>query len=260
MILLVTAVLTLNVSAFDLAGKIIEPLVETVCNLMKDCVEFLTDGILSTFSMDLDTFYNGFPFVQAIRGAIAKIAFLMMFLVLIVSLVRQFMEPLGFKSESPIRLVMNTLVLAPVVYYGREIADWIISLSKEPYQWLWGVDYRITVTYSTAEAIAKVVEVILSTAAGLVTTTVGLVITIVVLFIIAKNFLAFAAEIAERYIVLGFLVICAPLALAFMPSESTRGITGSWFKMLLGQVVMLILDALIMRMFQSSVAMAGAII
>lgn len=242
--------------AFDIGEKLLEPFTSWICDRLRELLEMFAVTTLEIYGTDLDTFFNGLPFAQVIQTTITQIGLVAMLSVVMIVLVRQFLEPLGFRSENPVRLVLNTLILAPVVYLSVDISEWILGLFSKPYQAILNVEYSTDVLKSFTDILQDIVNVVV----GSMGSVVVVIFYLIVLIVFGMNYLRFVAEIVERYIVVGFLVICAPLAVAFMPSESTRGITVSWFKMLIGQGFMLILQAIVMRLFTSSLVMATHVI
>ena len=76
---------------------------------------------------------------------------------------------------------------------------------------------------------------------------------LIIVVLLAWNYLKLLFEAAERYILLGVLVYTAPVAFSMGGSQSTANIFKAWYRMLGGQVFLLLMNAWCLRLFTSMV-------
>lgn len=79
----------------------------------------------------------------------------------------------------------------------------------------------------------------------------------VILVILAWNYIKLLFETAERYVLLGVLVFTAPVAFAMGASQTTSNIFKAWFRMLGGQVFLLVMNAWCLRLSMVGVFLAN---
>lgn len=70
------------------------------------------------------------------------------------------------------------------------------------------------------------------------------------IFILFKEYFCFMIEMAERYVLVGVLTFCAPLAMAPLVSEDTKQITKKYFSMWIGQLLVLVFSVIFLTVFE----------
>jgi len=79
------------------------------------------------------------------------------------------------------------------------------------------------------------------------------IIALILVLVLAWNYVKLLLEAAERYILLGVLIYTAPVAFATGASQSMGNIFKSWYRMLGGQMFLLVMNAWCLRLFTSMV-------
>lgn len=79
-----------------------------------------------------------------------------------------------------------------------------------------------------------------------------LILNLIVVYLIFVNFIKLILEILERYIVVGVLFYTAPLAFATLPSNDTRDIFKSWFRMSISEMFLVVTNSIFICIFIGS--------
>lgn len=88
----------------------------------------------------------------------------------------------------------------------------------------------------------------------------GLLLVLIFTLLIAWQFLMYLMELAERYIVLGFLYYSSPLAFSVAGSKATGNIFASWVRMVGSQLLLMVFNVFFLKLFLISFSKYGTTI
>lgn len=82
-----------------------------------------------------------------------------------------------------------------------------------------------------------------------VASVVTCIVFLILILTVAISFLRFFKEVAERYVILAFLFLTAPLAVSFLTSVNTRRSFGAWVRMVASTMVLMVTNAFFLGVF-----------
>lgn len=127
----------------------------------------------------------------------------------------------------------------------KAMVNYVLEAAGTPYQWVMGMDVKVS---SFSEYVTALEGV--TSALGIDNISTSLLM-LIMQFVVAWNYFKMLFMVAERYVLLGVFSYTAPLALSTGGSKATNSILASWSKMFGGQVVLIIMNAWCMKMFES---------
>lgn len=225
----------------------------------------------------LNNFFAVFPLAKELQTSFIYFGYFILYMILIYQLFKAFFGPL-VESEDPVKLTARTCFYTLLVAKSALISKLIISLFIIPFTIIKDSNVSVETTKSIfSGGIDTALDTISSISvptgwAGFVltaeATTIGGIVggvTIVAAFLIlilfgimCTQYIKFLIEFIERYVILGFLAICAPLAVACGASQNTKHIFNSWVQMLISQGLLMCFGMFFLKVFNSSVAYSAA--
>ncbi len=233
-------------------------------------ISFMFTDILG---ISLDEFEKYFPAVETTYEVILVMGMSLLLLIFVFQLVRSMLGPLS-ESESPMKLLVKTIMFGVLLYYSKEICQVALSICL-PHEDFEGFIHLIntSITYGGIESGATLgmdswqeVEVINNTVLGdIVAGTAGgslgtfmILANTVLLLIIAWNYFKVCFEVVERYVLFGIMTYLSPLAFATGGSGSTSNIFKAWVRMFGSQLILLLMNVWFLRVFVHGLTRAMA--
>lgn len=218
--------------------SVLQGMFEWLWALFLEMVQYLCEGILSVFSMDLAFFDKQIPIASNIYDIIIAVGWALLLGNLVFQALKVMMAGIGFDGEDPKLLFTRTFVFAflllaarPICNIGLGITNEIVTLLQVPN----------AVNVNIPEA-----NVFPIGSSWLFTIIVG----IILLVQLVKLFF----EIGERYVILAILTYLSPLAFAMGGSQNTKDIFFGWVRMFASMCLMMVFNILFLKLFLSAMS------
>lgn len=230
-------------------------LLELLFGALKEmCSQFIVDmmdiavGMFTEIlSCDLDLFEELFGVAGDLyRNAILPMAVAILLMILIWQLFKSMFGKAGVSAEDPVELILRSCICLFMVFFAKDIANYILEIAGTPYQWVVGTSITVTSFSEYVSALEVVTDIL-----GVGTLSIQ-ILMLIMHIVVAWNYFKMLFILAERYVLLGVFAYTSPLAFATGGAKSTNNILASWAKMFGGQVVVVILDAWCVKMFLSA--------
>jgi hypothetical protein len=219
---------------FILEG-ILKGLLEWLYGMVLDIVEYLANGLLEVFSMDMAYFEEAVPIAGDILSIIQASAWALLLGNLVYQAAKSMMSGLGLEGEEPRELFTRTFLFAFFLIVSRQICEIGLGISSAVNEML--------VIPDSVDINLPSEDVFGIGASWLLMIIVG----IILMWQIVKLFL----EIGERYFLVGFLTLTAPWAFAMGGSKSTTDIFKGWIRMFASMCLMMILSVVFLKIILS---------
>lgn len=214
--------------------------------------------------ISLDEFEKYFPAVETTYDVIVVMGMSLLLLIFVFQLFKSLLGPLT-ESESPMRLVVKTVMFGVMLYYSKEICQIVLNICL-PHDEFEGFIHLIntSLTYGGIESGSTLgmdaweeMEIINNTVLGdIVAGSAGgslgtfmILANTVLLLIIAWTYFKVCFEVVERYVLFGIMTYLSPLAFATGGSQSTSNIFKAWVRMFGSQLLLLLLNVWFLRVF-----------
>jgi hypothetical protein len=201
-----------------------------------EVIEYIANGLLDVFSMDLSYFETVIPVTGDIVDIIIVIGWALLLGNLVFQAAKSIMTGLGFEGEDPRELFTRTFVFAFFLLASRQICEIGLGISNTAINLL-QVPSSVTVTMPEENAFAIGASWLL---------------VIIVGFVLMWQIVKLFFEIGERYFLVGLLTLLAPLAFATGGSKSTADIFKGWARMYGSMCLMMVLNVIFLKMFISA--------
>jgi len=195
---------------------IFQGFMEWIYGLLVEMWEFIADGLLDIMSLDFDYLQTHAPIVGQMEQALLAAGWALLLGNLVFQALKSMAVGLGFEGEDPKLLFSRTFVFAFLLLASPQICRIGLDLT------------------SNVMALLSVPD---TTNVGLVdegvfgTLTAAWLMAIICSLIVMFKVLKLVIEVAERYVILFMLTICAPLAFAMGGSKNTASIFSGWCRM-----------------------------
>lgn len=221
---------------------IFKGLVQWLYGLILEIVEYIANGLLDVFSMDLNYFESVIPITGDILNIIIASGWALLLGNLVFQAAKTMMSGLGFEGEDPKTLFARTFVFAFLLLASRQVCEIGLGLAGTVIDLL-QVPSSVTITLPDENVFAI-------GASWLLVIIVG----IVLMWQIVKLFF----EIGERYFLVGFLTLTAPWAFAMGGSKNTADIFKGWARMYGSMCFMMVLNVVFLKMLLSAMGFMPA--
>lgn len=211
-------------------------LMEWFYGLVLEIVEYISNGLLAVFSMDLDYFEAAMPVTGDIINIIIASGWALLLGNLVFQAAKSMMSGLGFEGEDSKSLFARTFVFGFLLLTSRQVCDIGLGISKTVIEML---QVPSSVSVSPPDGYAFHIG-----ASWLLMIIVG----VALMWQLVKLFL----EVGERYVLVGFLTIAAPWAFAMGGSRNTSDIFKGWARMFASMCLMMVLNVVVLKMFLSA--------
>ena len=191
-------------------------LIEWLYGMILEVWEYFFSAFTDVLSVDFDYLKVHIPVIPEIMKVMLAAGWALLLGNLVFQAAKSMMTGLGFEGEDPKTLFTRSFVFSFLLFASPQICRLGLDMTARIVELLDMVDV------SDVELVGE------STFTGLAAS--WLLIIIVNLILMFKVF-RFLLEIVERYLVLAFLTICAPLAFGVGGSKNTADIFTGWCRM-----------------------------
>jgi hypothetical protein len=98
--------------------------------MLLEIVEYIADGLLRVFSMDLLFFESAVPIIPSIISIVNAVGWALLLGNLVFQAAKSMMSGLGFEGEDPKTLFARTFVFAFLLLASRQVCEIGLSLSS----------------------------------------------------------------------------------------------------------------------------------
>ena len=244
--------------------------------ILEHIVEFVADMIISALNFLIGVFQNGvglngdqtlayfftlFSFCKVSYEVFIWAGFFILFTICVFQLFKSLFGPLS-EAESPLGLVVRTIIFTVLIAFAKDICQFIINLGSIPYQILDSEQLSdLAINELSSSLVAP--DYASGVSSGMMTEAlsgmgVALAGPIILILIIAyfvmliKEFFKLLLEIVERYVILGLLTTVAPLCFACGASKATNHIFKSYIKMYISQIIVMCFSVFFLKAFTNA--------
>ncbi len=225
-------------------------MITTFTGWISEILDFIQSSIIKAFSLDLSTFHDFIPNAKDFYFIFVGIGIGIVLFNFMWQSFKMMGLITGGEAEEPIPLITKSILYLILVGYAQDIFNTIINLGKVPYDKFANLELSIE-TIKITDLLDNLALIL----TGVLTPALPLVLLIIAI-IIGVNYLKLLFEIAERYIILAILQFIAPICIAFGTNKGTKPIFDTYFRMLGGQILLLILHTWFLRMFLNMMVMS----
>jgi len=184
--------------------------------LIVEIWEFIAEGLLDIMSLDFDYLQSHIPVVSTMSQVLLAAGWALLLGNLVFQALKSMAAGLGFEGEDPKLLFSRTFVFAFLLLASPQICRIGLDLTSNI------MDLLSVPDATDVELVEESVFGGLG-AAWLM----AMICSVIVMFKVLKLLI----EIAERYVILAMLTICAPLAFSMGGSKNTASIFSGWCRM-----------------------------
>ena len=223
---------------------------------------------LSTEGKTLQTMAEIFPQAEEIYPVFLAGGFFICFTIAVFQLCKSMFGPLS-EAESPVQLMVRTVFYTALIGLAIPICNGIIYIGAVPYEVmedyfkpLNAIENNMSDNISFANIFSRLtVEGSADADAAYIANTKAMVdaiaavpglfaFLVIIMFLqLMKKYCALLIEIVERYVVLGFLTLIAPLCIATGASRATNFVFKSWLQMMISQVIIIFFSSFFLHTF-----------
>lgn len=233
-------------------AAIVDVIIDGICYLMTK----VANSALMLFKPDIGT--GSSMFELALQGYSGIIPFLRMiaiafiFIILISSLAKIIINPQA--DETPMSVITGAIVAgilstcAPFLVVQAEKFFLVIYsglLKMVPAE----ADFELFATSANVFLVDGAASKVGALMEGMMTS----VLLLILLLMIAWKFLGFMLEVAQRYLVLGALLIFSPLACCFITTKSMRHSFKAYIRMIASTLFLMLMNVFFLALFLKSV-------
>lgn len=248
-----------------LVGGLVEALVVLLCKLIGGIMSWVTGAFNNALGADPTVFMQMFPITEDLQIAFKAIGFGLCIGLIMLGCLRNMMSGLGFAGENPFKMFFRFFVAVVFTYTLPEIMSYFYTKTNGGeglFQTIYdGVN---TVDNTTGNGFGAGFFDIVGGATNIVTGGTSKIIVSLILLIlmtvIGINFLKLLVEMFERYLMVNLLIFFSPLSASAITLESTMKIFSSYMKMFFGQMVMLLMNLVSLKIILSGFTMATDVI
>ena len=228
---------------------ILDGIVEWIAEQVMHGLDLINTSVLGALGCDMSVFLRYFPAAETMYKIFVALAIGLILLNWIWQLFKNFGLIAGVEAEDPVKLSIRSVLFILLAYFADEIVNIVLTIGGTPYDWILTSELP---ALNFADFNSVVITILGVCANGAVA-----LIALILIIILAWNYIKLLFEAAERYVLLGVLVYTAPVAFSMGASQTTSNIFKSWCRMFGGQIFLLLMNALCLRLFTS---MVGAFI
>ena len=204
--------------------------------MVLECWEYFASMLLQVMSMDFAYLKSHIPVLPEIQQILLAVGWALLIGNLVFQALKSMSTGLGFEGEDPKLLFTRTFVFAFLLLASPQICEIGLNMTQTIINYL---DMPDAVNITLADD-ATFVGL---RAAWLLVVICGLII----MFKVFKLIL----EIAERYIILAILTLCAPLAFGMGGSRNTSDIFTGWCRMFGSMCLVMVTNVIFFKMLLS---------
>ena len=215
---------------------IFQGFVEWGYGLVLECWEYFASALLEVMSMDFAYLKSHIPVLPEIQQILLAVGWALLIGNLVFQALKSMSTGLGFEGEDPKLLFTRTFVFAFLLLASPQICEIGLNMTQTIINYLDMPD-AVSITFADDASFAGLA------AAWLLVVICGLII----MFKVFKLIL----EIAERYIILAILTLCAPLAFGMGGSRNTSDVFTGWCRMFGSMCLVMVTNVIFFKMLLS---------
>ncbi len=215
---------------------IFQGFVEWGYGLVLECWEYFSSALLDIMSMDFAYLRVHIPVLTEIQQVLLAAGWALLIGNLVFQALKSMATGLGFEGEDPKLLFTRTFVFAFLLLASPQICEIGLNMTQTIINYL-EIPDAVNITFADDATFAGL------NAAWLLVVICG----IIVMFKVFKLII----EIAERYIILAILTLCAPLAFGMGGSRNTSDIFSGWCRMFGSMCLVMVTNVIFFKMLLS---------
>lgn len=215
---------------------IFQGFVEWIYGMVLECWEYFASVLLQVMSMDFAYLKSHIPVLPEIQQILLAVGWALLIGNLVFQALKSMSTGLGFEGEDPKLLFTRTFVFAFLLLASPQICEIGLNMTQTIINYL-NMPDAVNITLADDATFAGL------RAAWLLVVICGLII----MFKVFKLIL----EIAERYIILAILTLCAPLAFGMGGSRNTSDIFTGWCRMFGSMCLVMVTNVIFFKMLLS---------
>lgn len=215
---------------------IFQGFVEWIYGMVLECWEYFASALLQVMSMDFAYLKSHIPVLPEIQQILLAVGWALLIGNLVFQALKSMSTGLGFEGEDPKLLFTRTFVFAFLLLASPQICEIGLNMTQTIINYLDMPD-AVSITFADDSSFGGLA------AAWLLVIICGLII----MFKVFKLIL----EIAERYIILAILTLCAPLAFGMGGSRNTSDIFTGWCRMFGSMCLVMVTNVIFFKMLLS---------
>lgn len=215
-------------------------LLQWLFDMIINITEYLSNSLLTIFTMDLAYFEKAVPVTGDIFNIITCLGWALMLGNLTFQSAKTMLTGLGFEGEAPQSLFARTFVMTFLMVFSRQVCDVGLGITKSALELL---------------EVPEIVQVPkLSESTFHVPGDAGWLLAIIVGVILVVQIVKLFFEIGERYVVLAVLTVLSPLAFSMGGSKNTADIFKGWARMFGSMCLMVVLSVVFLKFMLSAMS------
>ncbi len=215
---------------------IFQGFVEWSYGLVLECWEYFSSALLDIMSMDFAYLRSHIPVLTEIQQILLAVGWALLIGNLVFQALKSMATGLGFEGEDPKLLFTRTFVFAFLLLASPQICEIGLNMTQTIINYL-DIPDAVNITFADE-----------STFAGL---SAAWLLVVICGFIIIFKVFKLIIEIAERYIILAILTLCAPLAFGMGGSRNTSDIFTGWCRMFGSMCLVMVTNVIFFKMLFS---------
>ena len=215
---------------------IFQGFVEWIYGMVLECWEYFASALLQVMSMDFTYLKSHIPVLPEIQQILLAVGWALLIGNLVFQALKSMSTGLGFEGEDPKLLFTRTFVFAFLLLASPQICEIGLNMTQDHHQ-LSDMPDAVNITLADDATFVGL------RAAWLLVVICGLII----MFKVFKLIL----EIAERYIILAILTLCAPLPLVWAAAGNTSDIFTGWCRMFGSMCLVMVTNVIFFKMLLS---------
>lgn len=226
---------------------ILKGLFQWLYGMFLDLISYAANALLSVMNTDLTYFETNVPIFKTMFPVMVSIGWGLLLGNCAFQALKAMASGLGFEGESPAVLLIRTGIFGFLLCFSRPICDIGLGLGKSVMT-LIGMPSDISLTFPEDTAFS-----------GLDTSW---ILVIILGIILGVQIIKLFFEVAERYVVVAVLTLCAPLGIAMGGSKATKDIWIGFMRTFASMILMMIMNLVCLKLILSalSVMPSGAMI
>ena len=257
-------------------GAIIDFVSAAILTLLNWLVLAVSANIGLNYDDTFESMKQAFPFAEVVYPGFVAAGLSICFGICIFQVFKALFGPLA-EAESPVTLCCRTTCFIILVAFSSTICSVFVDLGSAPYQAITkGLnDYggeKMEDAFSDPPSVDDFTDIFvadsgedgdgetlggMASGAFLFAEFPGLMglILIIMLVMIIKKYFALLMEVVERYVILGFLTLIAPLCIATGASRATNFVFKGWIQMMISQVILMCFGLVFLGVANETIAL-----
>ena len=238
-------------------------LIKGLYKIIVDGLKGIMDSLLVLFDVNLTDFFNAFKapgasvsIMETVLTVFTSLGHFLAAAFALCFILRNMVLPPTSKSEHPGLIMIRTSVAILMLANVRRFIFWAFAMGNTIYH---GIDNALS-PVSTSASLGALPDVVKDSVGQLfVTAAAGVseLVSLIFLVYLCWQIIKLMLEMAERYVTLCFGAILSPLAISMFVSSETSGIFSSFLSFMAGQMVLMWLNVISLRMVSVGITSIG---